>query len=128
MREYRFRLDRSGVGLRRRRGLLTLTDVTLPIRRVQAAIIGTGPLREAFGWSELKLQSLARDEATKGDHVVAPLADDAEVAAIIGEIGWRPIAPDVRLEPCFGRLCLELRSGHARCLSFRRPSNWRSFR
>ena len=43
MREYRFRLDHSGKGLRRRRGLLTLTDVTLPIRRIQAAIIGTGP-------------------------------------------------------------------------------------
>jgi putative membrane protein len=95
MREYRFRLDRSGAGLRRRRGLLTLTDVTLPIRRVQAAIIGTGPLREAFGWNELKLQSLARDEATKGDHIAAPLANVAEVATIVGEIGWRPIASDV---------------------------------
>lgn len=96
LREHRFRLDRSGMGLRRRRGLLTLTDVTLPIRRIQAAIIGTGPLREAFGWRELKLQSLARDETTKGDHIVAPLADEAEVATVIGELGWRPIDPDVR--------------------------------
>ena len=95
LREYGFRLDRSGNGLRRRRGLLTLTDVTLPIRRVQAAIVGTGPLRDAFGWNELKLQSLARDETTKGDHVVAPLAEDAEVDAIIGKVGWRPVGPDV---------------------------------
>lgn len=95
LREHGFRLDPSGKGLRRRRGLLTLTDVTLPIRRVQAAIIGTGPLREAFGWKELKLQSLARDETTKGDHVVAPLAEDAEVGAIISEIGWRPVAADI---------------------------------
>ena len=95
LREHGFRLDRSGLGLRRRRGLLTLTDVTLPIRRIQAAIIGTGPLREAFGWRELKLQSLARDETTKGDHIVAPLADEAEIAGVIGELGWRPIAADV---------------------------------
>ena len=76
-----FRLDRSGTGLRRRRGLLTLTDVTLPLRRAQAAIVGTGPLRERFGWRELKLQSLAKDEGGKGDHVVAPLAREEEVAA-----------------------------------------------
>ena len=91
LREYRFRLDHSGKGLRRRRGLLTLTDVTLPIRRIQAAIVGTGPVREAFGWRDLKLQSLARDETTKGDHIVAPLADDTEVAAILTELGWRPV-------------------------------------
>jgi len=96
LREYRFRLDRSGKGLRRRRGLLTLTDVTLPIRRIQAAIIGTGPVREPFGWRDLKLQSLARDETTKGDHIVAPLADDTEVAAILAELGWRPVSTDVR--------------------------------
>jgi putative membrane protein len=104
LRDYRFRLDRSRTGLRRRRGLLTLTDVTLPIRRIQAAIIGTGPLREAFGWHDLKLQSLARDETTKGDFVIAPLADDAEVAAILAELGWRPVGADVhwgRVSPAY---------------------------
>jgi putative membrane protein len=95
LREHGFRLDRSGAGLRRRRGLLTLTDVTLPIRRIQAAIVGSGPLREAFGWRDLKLQSLARDESTKGDHIVAPLAGDAEVAAILSELDWRAIDPDL---------------------------------
>jgi len=104
LRDYRFRLDRSGKGLRRRRGLLTLTDVTLPIRRIQAAIIGTGPLRQAFGWFDLKLQSLARDESNKGDHIVAPLADEAEVATILDQLGWRPVAPDIhwgRVSPAY---------------------------
>ena len=59
--------------------------------RVQAAIIGSGPLRQRFGWSNLKLQSLGKDEGSKGDHMVAPLASDAEIAAILGQIGWRPI-------------------------------------
>ena len=104
LREYRFRLDRSGKGLRRRRGLLTLTDVTLPIRRIQAAIVGTGPFREAFGWRELKLQSLARDEATKGDHIVAPLADEAEVAAILAELDWRADRRQRRLAGACPRL------------------------
>ena len=92
LRDYGFRLDRGRAGLRRRRGLLTRTDVTLPVRRVQAAIIASGPVRERFGWHTLKLQSLAHDEGKEADHAVAPLASRDEVDAILGEIGWRPAA------------------------------------
>ncbi len=87
LREHGFRLDRTESGLRRRRGLLTLTDVTLPVPRVQAAIVASGPIRRAFGWCELKLQSLAMDGA-KGDHVVAPLAYPDEASAILTSLGW----------------------------------------
>lgn len=90
MRDYGFRLDRTATGLRRRRGLLTLTDVVLPSRRAQAAIIGTGPVRARFGWSELKLQSLAKEEGGRGDHVIAPLASDDEVGDVLRAIGWPP--------------------------------------
>ena len=89
VRDFGFRLDRVEAGLRRRRGLFTRTDVTLPVKRAQAALIVTGPVRDAFGWRELKLQSLARDEGGGGDHQLAPLARDAEIADIISEIGWR---------------------------------------
>lgn len=95
LREYGFRLDRTDVGLRRRRGLLTRTDVTLPARRAQAAIVGTGPLRDTFGWRDLKLQSLASDEGGKGDHVLAPLARDEEVRAILAALGWRPLSATI---------------------------------
>lgn len=91
VREFGFRLDRTDVGLRRRRGLFTRTDVTLPAKRAQAVVVGTGPVRERFGWHELRLQSLARDEGGRGDHVLAPLADDHEVGAILAELGWRPL-------------------------------------
>ena len=90
LRDYGFRLDRAANGLRRRRGLLTITDVTLPAKRTQAAIIGTGPARDRFGWSELRFQSLAKEEGGKRDHVVAPLADDHEVGTVLGAIGWPP--------------------------------------
>ena len=93
LRDYGFRVDWSGAGFRRRRGLLTLTDVTLPLRRAQAALVLTGPVRRAFGWFELKLQSLAQDEQGKGDHVIAPLARAGEVDALVGALGWAP-APD----------------------------------
>ena len=104
LRDYRFRLDRTPTGLRRRRGLLTLTDVTLPIARVQAAIVGSGPLRERFGWRDLKLQSLAKDEGSKGDHLVAPLARDGEIATILAELDWRPVDTSVewqRVSPAY---------------------------
>ena len=91
LREHGFRLDRTESGLRRRRGLLTLTDVTVPVRRVQAAIVASGPIRRAFGWCELKLQSLAMDGA-KGDHVVAPLARPDEATMILDALAW-PASP-----------------------------------
>ena len=93
LRDYGFRLDRVGQALRRRRGLLTLTDVSLPLARVQAAIVATGPLRRALGWFELKLQSLAQDEASKGDHVVAPLVRSAEITQVLAELNWPPGPP-----------------------------------
>ncbi len=99
IREFGFRLDRTDVGLRRRRGLLTRTDVTLPIRRAQAVVVGTGPVRDRFGWRELKLQSLARDQDGKGAHVLAPLAKDQEVDAILGQLGWRRLAVSAPWQP-----------------------------
>ena len=89
--DYGFRLDRTGVGLRRRRGLLTRTDVTLPIKRAQAALVASGPVRDHFGWCELRLQSLAKDEGGKGSHVIAPLARDEEVGRILTELEWPPL-------------------------------------
>ena len=93
LREHGFRLDRTEAGFRRRRGLLTLTDVSIPAKRVQAAILASGPIRRRFGWWELKLQSLAQDGG-KGDHVVAPLASRDEAASILETVGW-PLEPRV---------------------------------
>ncbi|HUE79193.1 MAG TPA: PH domain-containing protein [Sphingomicrobium sp.] len=104
LREHGFRLDRTHVGLRRRRGLLTRTDMTLPAKRAQAAIIGTGPVRATFGWRDLKLQSLASDEGGGGDHVLAPLARDPEISVILAALGWRPLSPTVawqRVSPAY---------------------------
>jgi putative membrane protein len=97
LREHGFRLDRTETGLRRRRGLLTLTDVTIPARRVQAAIIASGPIRRAFGWCVVKLQSLAMD-GSKSDHVVAPLARPEEAEDVLASLGW-PAMPAATWSP-----------------------------
>lgn len=88
IREYGFRLDRvdrGQPGFRRRRGLFTLTDMVMPIHRVQAAVLRTGPIRQRFGWYHLKFQSLASDGSGESDHSAAPCAQMEEVDPILAE-------------------------------------------
>lgn len=86
VRDFGFRLTRAETGFRRQRGLFTRTDVVLPFRRVQAAIVTTGPVRRALGWRALTFQTLGGDTGEGGSHVVAPLASATECAPILAEI------------------------------------------
>lgn len=94
VRDYGFRLDRTAKGFRRRRGLLTLTDVVMPVARVQTAVIETGPIRVRSGWHALKFVSLAQESKEEGDHMVAPLATLDEIAPIMAVAGIDPPATD----------------------------------
>jgi putative membrane protein len=98
LREYGFRLERTETGFRRRRGLLTLTDVVMPLHRIQAAVIATGPIRRRFGWYELKVQSLASDSEKESDHSIAPFATADELRHVLGEtrIAWDTDYPSMR--------------------------------
>lgn len=87
IRDYGFSLDRTERGFRRRRGLTTKTDVTIPAARVQAAMLSTGFIRRRFGWYDVKLQSLGGDGKDESDHLVAPLARLAEADTIFSELG-----------------------------------------
>ncbi len=88
LREWDFRLERSDKGLRRRRGLLTRTDVVMPIHRVQALRVGTGFLRKFFGWHHLSVVSLAQDSGD-ANHDAAPFAQMAEIEPIVATTGFR---------------------------------------
>ena len=87
LRDWNFLLERTAKGFRRRRGLLTKTDVVMPAHRVQALRIGTRLLRRLFGWHDLKFISLAQD-AGSASHVVAPFAKLEEIAPIVAEAGF----------------------------------------
>ena len=87
LREWGFTLTRNAKGLRRRRGLLTRTDVVMPVHRVQALQIETGIVRHHFGWRSLKLVSLAQDSGSSS-HVVAPFATAQEIAPIVATTGF----------------------------------------
>ncbi|NQV94591.1 MAG: PH domain-containing protein [Sphingomonadales bacterium] len=101
VREYGFRLDRvdSGQpGFRRRRGLFTLTDMVMPIHRVQAAILQTGPVRARFGWYHLKFTSLAGDAGGETDHSAAPCASLTEIEPILDECAIHQARADLMFQ------------------------------
>jgi putative membrane protein len=87
LRDYGFRLEETPKGLRRRRGLLTRTDVVMPLHRVQALKVTTGILRRRFGWHGLSAVSLAQD-AKSESHVVVPFATMEEIAPVVATTGF----------------------------------------
>lgn len=87
LRDYGFVLERTAKGFRRRRGLLTKTDVVMPAHRVQALIISTAIVRRRWGWHGLSFISLAQD-AGAANHEVAPFAQMQEIEPIISEAGF----------------------------------------
>lgn len=95
-RDFGFRLTRAEAGLRRRRGLFTLTEVVIPIRRTQVALIESGPVARLFGWYRLSFQTLGADRSEKGVQVAAPFARMEELLPILAEAGFP--APPPRAE------------------------------
>ncbi len=96
LREWGFRLERTPKGLRRRRGMLTLTDVTIPLERVQAAEIATGPIRKRRGWHALALVTFGDKGDSKASQAVAPLARIEEIQPIMALTGIEPADAETR--------------------------------
>jgi putative membrane protein len=86
-RDYRFRLSRTASGFRRRRGLFTLSEVVIPLRRVQLALVGSGWLRRRLGWYDIQFQTLSADSRQSGHQAAAPFARMEEIMPILGEAG-----------------------------------------
>jgi putative membrane protein len=106
LRDYGFTLEQTAKGLRRRRGLLTRSDVVMPLHRVQALKLSSGIVRRRFGWHALSVVSLVQD-AKAGNLVVAPFAQMNEIAPIVEATGfhlpadaiaWRRPSPSRRLD------------------------------
>jgi putative membrane protein len=87
-RDYGFRLTRAAAGLRRRRGLITLSEAVIPIRRMQVARIESGLVARALGWHRLDFQTLGADPRERGAQVAAPFARMEEIRPILAETGF----------------------------------------
>ena len=110
--QWGFRLERTEKGFRRQRGMFTRTDVTLPVRRVQAGLIQARGRERLFGWQGASLVSLAAD-AGASNHDIAPFAREGEVAPLIEEarlrmphadLAWHRISPVHAVLTGLGRL------------------------
>lgn len=95
-RDYGFRLTRTPAGLRRRRGLFTLSEAVIPIRRVQVAAIESGLLERRLGWFRLQLQTLGAETGQGGRQTAAPFARMEEIAPIVAEVGLAMPAAEAR--------------------------------
>jgi putative membrane protein len=89
LRDWGFTLERTAKGFRRRRGLITRTDVVMPAHRVQALQFTTRFIRRRFGWHGLKFVSLAQD-AGASSHDVAPFARWDELEPVARAAGFEP--------------------------------------
>lgn len=103
---WNFRLTREPRTLRRTRGLTTRTDVAMPVRRVQAAILITGWFRRRFGWHELRLQSLASDGEKERDHQVVPFGRFTEIDPVLAEVAIRRPGADENWHQSHGIVAL----------------------
>lgn len=79
-RYYGFRLHLEAGKLHRRHGLLTVSEGTIPLEKVQALLLRTNPLMRRFGWYALELQTMGIDTDEQGHQVAVPFAqqDEAE--------------------------------------------------
>lgn len=73
-RYYRFQLWLEGDKLRKRHGLFTITEGTIPLDKVQSLILRTNPFMRVFGWYELKVQTIGINVEEQGHRVIAPFA------------------------------------------------------
>ena len=72
--------------LHKRHGLLTVSERTIPLGKVQALIIRSNPLMCFFGWYRLELQTMGLDVREQGHQVAIPFARLSDIEAIARHI------------------------------------------
>ena len=82
--DYSFRLRLEEGKLHRRHGLLTRSEGTIPLDKVQALVLRTNPLKRLFGWYGLEVQTMGLE--AEGHQVAVPFAQRTEVERIAQHI------------------------------------------
>lgn len=130
VRDWDFRLERTAKGFRRRRGLLTRTDVVMPVHRVQAVRLSTGIVRRIFGWFGLSFISLAQDSGS-ANHDVAPFGRMHEIEPVATAAGftlpdantdWHRPSANYRFDRALIQLLIVIPIGVGLAISF--PTIW----
>lgn len=90
---YQFRLNLDGDKLYRSQGLLTVSETTIPLKKVQAVVLRTNILMRYLGWWQMQVQTMGLNEKQRGYEVVVPFARLDEVRTVMDRIGAAPL-PD----------------------------------
>lgn len=99
VRNYGFTLSLDGRTLRRVRGLVTRSEIAIPLRRIQAARTVADWLKRRFGICRVEVQTMGGNASSGGLQEVAPLANADEVERVLAIAGhFERIAPE-RFEP-----------------------------
>jgi putative membrane protein len=107
-RDWNFRLSSEGERLRRTSGLLTRREAVIPKRRVQLALLRTGPLRARFGIAQLLLQTLGSSKGQGGLQSAAPFARSGEIDRIVAELPRLRLPGDTPLQRVSSRHILRV--------------------
>ena len=86
IRFYNFRIELGATKIRRRFGLITLHEGTLPYKRVQSFLIRSNPLMRLHGWHRLEMQTLGLQSGERGFQPGMPFAKWTEITALAPQI------------------------------------------
>lgn len=97
-RYYGFQLWLEGDKLRKRHGLFTVTEGTIPLKKVQTLILRTNPFMRVFGWYELKVQTIGINVDEQGHRVIAPFGQADRILELANRVR------DFEIPDTFGRV------------------------
>lgn len=96
---YGFSITLQDGKLHRRNGLMTLSESTIPLKKIQSLIIRTNPIMRRFGFYRLEVQTMGIDVEENGFQLAAPCARREEVEQILAAINapwlpsdWQPVS------------------------------------
>jgi len=85
-RYYGFQLWLEEGKLRKRHGLFTVSEGTIPLEKVQTLILKTNPLMRAFGFFELEVQTIGLNVNEQGHRVIAPFATRSRILELAQQV------------------------------------------
>ena len=85
-RYYGFELRLEEGKLRKRHGLFTVSEGTIPLEKVQTLILKTNPVMRAFGFFELEVQTVGINVDEQGHRVIAPFAKRERILELAQQV------------------------------------------
>ena len=85
-RYYGFELWLEEGKLRKRHGLFTVSEGTIPLEKVQTLILKTNPVMRAFGFFELEVQTVGINVDEQGHRVIAPFAKRERILELAQQV------------------------------------------